>query len=75
MARTNFERAMVAARRSRPDEYEVVNRWLDRWQVALSVCYREETQDDHDVYDLIAPSEALNELPMELVSRYWQLRL
>ena len=75
MTRTNFERAMVAARRSNPDEYDVVNRWLDRWQVALSVCYREETADDHEVYDLIAPTEALNELPMELVSRYWQLRL
>ena len=66
---------MVAARRSNPEEYDVVNRWLDRWQVALSVCYREETTDDHEVYDLIAPTEALNELPMELVSRYWQIRL
>ena len=75
MTRTNFERALVAAHRGNPDEYDLVNRWLDRWQIALSVCYREDVSDESERYDLIAPTEALNELPEQVVSRYWQLRL
>ena len=75
MSPIHFERAMVSARRSDPEEYEAVSRWMDRWQLAVSVCYQDDGSDLGEIYEVIAPSAALNELPEGAVSRYWQVRL
>ena len=68
-----FERAMIAAKRANSEEYAIVTRWLDRWEVALSLCQKESIDDDSEVYDIIAPTDALNELPQGIVSRFWHV--
>ena len=68
---TQIERATIYLGHNNMAEQEFLNSWFDRWAGALVMRSQETlTGGSAEMYDVIAPARALNELPNAVVVRY-----
>ena len=68
---TQIERATIYLVHNNYSEKEFLNSWFDRWAGALVMRSQETlTGGSAEMYDVIAPARALNELPNAVVVRY-----
>ncbi len=70
-SQTQIERATIYMVRDNCPDTEFLTSWFNRWAGALVMRSQETlTGGSTEMYDIIAPARALNELPNGLVVRY-----